>query len=181
MDLTHMPPLQSNQKALDVLCEEIIKNIDGTSKAAKAVELTACFSMPSLSTFGEKAGEVGAGDGPAQRVCMHLPCTTLSEQVSASTASFIKFMVQFLFLWLQFQVQVWECVCNQYFRLIRVITIRIMHWIPSGQLPSACSAGSGSHSVSFTLTLHPLTLYWCQMTMMIPLHGWRRGCRSLIR
>ena len=45
MDLTHMPPLQSDQNALDVLSEEIINNLGDTSKVAKAAEPTACFSV----------------------------------------------------------------------------------------------------------------------------------------
>ena len=42
LDFSHMPPLQSDRKALDVLCEEIIKNMGGASKMAKAVEPAAC-------------------------------------------------------------------------------------------------------------------------------------------
>ena len=48
LDLTHMPPPQGDQKVLDVLCEEIIKNMGGASKTAKAVE------PASLSTIGGK-------------------------------------------------------------------------------------------------------------------------------
>ena len=64
LDLTHAPPLQGDWKALDVLCEEIIKNMGGTSKMANAVEPATCLSVSSLSTIEGKACEVGAGDGP---------------------------------------------------------------------------------------------------------------------
>ena len=42
LDLTHMPPLQGDQKALDVLHEEIIKNMHGASTMAKVVEPATC-------------------------------------------------------------------------------------------------------------------------------------------
>ena len=66
MDLTHMPPLQSDWNALDVLCEEIMNNLTGTSKTAKVAKPMACFSMASLSFVGEKADEVGTSDGPTK-------------------------------------------------------------------------------------------------------------------
>ena len=66
LDLTHTPPLQSDRKVLDVLCEEIIKNMGGASKTAKVVEPAACFSMAPMSTIGGKAGKVSTSDGPAK-------------------------------------------------------------------------------------------------------------------
>ena len=76
MDLMHMPPLQSDQMALDVLCEEIINSLSGAPKVAKVDETTACFSIPSLSSVGGLAGEVGAGDGTAKSLCTsHAPCS----------------------------------------------------------------------------------------------------------
>ena len=69
LDLMHMPPPQNNYKALDVLHEEIIKNMCGASKMAKAVEPTVCFSIAPLSTIGGRAGEVSAGDGPTNSPC----------------------------------------------------------------------------------------------------------------
>ena len=76
LDLTHMPPLQSDWKALDVLCEKIINNLGGISKVARVVEPTACFSGPSLSTVCEKAGEVGTSDGPTKSLhAFHTPCS----------------------------------------------------------------------------------------------------------
>ena len=68
-DLTHMLPLQSDQKALDVLHEEIIKNIGGASNTAKVVEPATSFAMASLSTIGGKACEVGTSDGPTNSPC----------------------------------------------------------------------------------------------------------------
>ena len=69
LDFSHMPPLQSDRKVLYVLCEEIIKNMGGASKMAKAIEPSACFFMADLSTIGRKACEVGASDGPTNSPC----------------------------------------------------------------------------------------------------------------
>ena len=76
LDLMHMPPLQSDWKALDVLCEEIIKNMAGASNTAKTVEPATCFAIGPLSTIGGKACEVGAGDGPANSP--HASCASRS-------------------------------------------------------------------------------------------------------
>ena len=65
LDFSHMPPLQSDQKAIDVLCEEIIKNACGTTEE-KAIQPTRLMSMANVSTIGVKAAETGAGDGPHQ-------------------------------------------------------------------------------------------------------------------
>ena len=76
MDLMHTPPPQSDWMVLDVLCEEIINNLSGTSNAAKVVEPTACFSVPSLSTVGGKAGKVSTGNSTAKIPCdSHVPCS----------------------------------------------------------------------------------------------------------
>ena len=64
LDFSHMPPPQSDWKALDVLCEEIVKNVGGGSKMAKAVELAVCFAMADVFTIGGKECEVGASDVP---------------------------------------------------------------------------------------------------------------------
>ena len=69
LDFSHMPPLQSDQKVLDILHEEIIKNMGGASKMAKAVQPAVCFAVVDLSTIGAKAYEVGAGDGPTSSPC----------------------------------------------------------------------------------------------------------------
>ena len=69
LDLSHMPPLQSNWKALDVLCEEIIKNMGGASKMTKTVEPAACFAVAPLSIIGGKACRVSTGDGPTNSPC----------------------------------------------------------------------------------------------------------------
>ena len=71
LDVMHTPPLQSDQKAIDVLREEIINNLGGAPKAAKVVEPIVCFSMSSLSSVGGQAGEVGTGDGTSK--CLHAP------------------------------------------------------------------------------------------------------------
>ena len=84
---------------------------------AKVAEPTACFSMASLSFVGGKAGKVSALVMALPRVCM---CICMHHALWAgiakpsllvSMASFTKFMIQFIFLWLWFQV--WECVRNQ--------------------------------------------------------------------
>ena len=51
LDFSHVPPLQSNQKVLDVLCEEIFNNMCGTPKTTKAVEPTWCLAMADVSTL----------------------------------------------------------------------------------------------------------------------------------
>ena len=64
LDFSHMSPLQSSQKALDVLCEEIVKNVCGATEKEKAVEPTWLMAVADMSTVGVKAAEVGASDGP---------------------------------------------------------------------------------------------------------------------
>ena len=74
LDFSHVPPLQSNRKVLDILCEEIVNNMCGAPEKAKAVEPTWCMAMSNVSTVGVKACEVGAGDGPTvAHVCPVLP------------------------------------------------------------------------------------------------------------
>ena len=83
LDFSHMPPLQSDQKALDVLHEEILKNMGGASKMAKVVEPAACFAMADLSTIGGKACEVGTTGGPTNSPCAsHSPgwCSQTQSQ-----------------------------------------------------------------------------------------------------
>ena len=63
LDFSHVPPLQSSQKVLDVLCEEIVKNVCGATED-KGVEPTWLMSVANVSTVGVKAAEVGASDGP---------------------------------------------------------------------------------------------------------------------
>ena len=60
----HSLPLQSNRKVLDVLCEEIVKNVHGATETTKAVDSTWLMTMSNVSTIGVKAVEVGASDGP---------------------------------------------------------------------------------------------------------------------
>ena len=61
LDFSHVPPLQSNQKAMHVLREEIVKNACGTTDKVKAIQPTWLLSMANVSTIGVKAAEVGAG------------------------------------------------------------------------------------------------------------------------
>ena len=76
LDLSHMPPPQRDHKASDVLCKEIIKNMGGASKMAKAVEPAMCFTMAPLSIIGGKACKVGAGDGPTNSPwASHVSCS----------------------------------------------------------------------------------------------------------
>ena len=81
LDFCHVPPPQSDWKALDVLREEIVKNVCGTTEKEKAIQPTWLMSMANVSTIGVKAAEVGAGDGPTSSPCMHhspVPCTSHS-------------------------------------------------------------------------------------------------------
>ena len=64
-------PLQSNWR-VDVLCEEIAKNVCGATEKDKGVDPTWLMSMANVSTIGVKAAEVGAGDGPTSSPCVHL-------------------------------------------------------------------------------------------------------------
>ena len=65
LDFSHVPPLQSNQRVMHVLHEEIVKNAHGTTDRAKAIQPTWVLSMANVSTIGVKAAEVGAGNGPS--------------------------------------------------------------------------------------------------------------------
>ena len=80
LDFSHMPPPQSDWKALDVLCEEIVRNVCGAPEKAKAVDPTWCMAMSNVSTIGVKACKVGAGDGPTSS-----PCTSHSPSQCSQT------------------------------------------------------------------------------------------------
>ena len=87
LDFSHVPPPQSNQKAMHVLCEEIVKNACGTTDKVKAIQPRWLLSMANVSTIGVKAAEVGAGDGPSSspRTCHSpVPCASRSPVVHAS-------------------------------------------------------------------------------------------------
>ena len=45
LDFSHVPPPQSDWKVLDVLCEEIVKNVCGTTEKEKAIQPTWLMSM----------------------------------------------------------------------------------------------------------------------------------------
>ena len=64
LDFSHVPPLQSSWKVLDVLREEIVKNVHGATEKDKGVEPTWLTSMANVSTVGVKATKVGASDCP---------------------------------------------------------------------------------------------------------------------
>ena len=68
--LMHHPP-QSNWKALDILCEEIVNNVCGAPEKAKVVEQKWCMAMSNVSTMGAKACKVGASDGPTSSPHVH--------------------------------------------------------------------------------------------------------------
>ena len=73
LDFSHAPSLQSDRKVLDVLHEEIVKNVCGTTEKENAVQPTWLMSMANVSTTGVKAAEVGAGDGPtSSHMCLIL-------------------------------------------------------------------------------------------------------------
>ena len=60
--------------ALDVLYKEIINNLSGAPKVANVVQPAACFSVPSLDSFGGQAGKASASDGTAKSPCAsHTP------------------------------------------------------------------------------------------------------------
>ena len=65
LDFSHVPPPHSSWMVLHVLCEEIVKNVCGTTEKVKAVEPTWMMSMVNVSTVGVKAAEIGASDGPS--------------------------------------------------------------------------------------------------------------------
>ena len=74
LDFSHAPPLQSNRKVLDVLHEEIVKNVHGATEKDKGVDPTWLMSMANVSTIGVKAAKVGASDGPTSSPCVsHSP------------------------------------------------------------------------------------------------------------
>ena len=79
----------------------------GAPKMAKTVELAACFAMVDLSTIGAKACKVGASDGPTSSPHAHhiLQTSVVRPSLGLHSASFTKFTIQFIFLWLQFQVR----------------------------------------------------------------------------
>ena len=103
------PPPQSNQKALDVLHEEIFSTTCMVHQRwPRAVEPTVCFAMADVSTIGVKACEVGAGDGPTSspHTCHILPASWHSRTQSQSLQHHSQSsMIQFIFLWLWFQVR----------------------------------------------------------------------------
>ena len=116
LDLTHMPPLQSDRKALDVLCEEIVKNMCGASKWPRLLNQQCAFLWHHcLQLVEEQVKSMPVMAQPI--VCMHhvhhilRASVARPDPVSISTVSFSEFTIQFIFLWLRFQVQ--ECVRNQ--------------------------------------------------------------------
>ena len=80
LDISHVPPLQSDQMVIDVLLEEIVKNAHGTTDKVKAIQPTWLLSMANVSTIGVKAAGVGAGDGPTSSSCTsHSPVVCVSH------------------------------------------------------------------------------------------------------
>ena len=64
LDFSHMPPPQSDWKALDVLCQEILKNMGGASKMAKVVEEpAACFAVGGEEDAGHSEDEETLSQG----------------------------------------------------------------------------------------------------------------------
>ena len=93
--LSCMPPLQSNQRVMHVLCEEIVKNACGTTNKVKAIQPTWLLSMANVSTIGVKAAEAGAGDGPTTSQCashslvacaFHSPVACMTHSLVAHTS-----------------------------------------------------------------------------------------------
>ena len=81
LDFSHVSPLQSDQKVLDVLHEEIVKNACGTTEE-KAIQPTWLMSMANVSTIGIKAVEIGASDGPTSSPCAcHSPIPHVSHSL----------------------------------------------------------------------------------------------------
>ena len=81
LDFSHVPPLQSDWKAMHVLCEEVVKNAHGTMDRVKEIQPTWLLSMANVSTIGVKTAEAGAGNGPSTSQCTsHSPvaCTSHS-------------------------------------------------------------------------------------------------------
>ena len=85
LDFSHMPPLKSSWKALDVLCEEIIKNVCGTTEKDKGVAPTWLMSMANVPTVGVKPAKVGASDGPTSSP--HASCSPGQHSQTTSPSS----------------------------------------------------------------------------------------------
>ena len=143
-----------------------VNNLGGTSKTAKVVEPTACFSMPSLSTVGERAGEMVLVMVPLR---VHAPST--HHALRAGTAKpglschgvFHKVHDPFHHppapvsgpgVYWQPVLQAHQGHCDQDPTLDLVPA-------PKRVQPVAV------FMCQFILVLHPLTLYWCKVTMMI--------------
>ena len=65
LDFSHVPPPQSDQRVMHVLCEEILRSGHGPTDEVKAIQPTWLWSMANVSTIGIKAAEAGASDGPS--------------------------------------------------------------------------------------------------------------------
>ena len=68
LDFSYVPPLKSEQNAMSVLCEEIVKDAHGMAEE-KAIQPTWLMSMANVSSIGVKAVETGGSDGPTSSSC----------------------------------------------------------------------------------------------------------------
>ena len=89
LDFSHAPPLQSNWRAMHVLCEEIIRSAHGTTDRVKAIQSTWVLSVANVSTIGVKAAEAGAGNGPSTSQCTsHSPVACVTHSPVACMTHF---------------------------------------------------------------------------------------------
>ena len=76
LDFSHVPPLKSEQNAMSVLHEEIVKDVHGMTEE-KAIQPTWLMSVANLSTISVKAVETGGGDGPTSSP--HMTCSPVAH------------------------------------------------------------------------------------------------------
>ena len=166
MDLMQTPPPCRDRKALDVLCEEIIKNLSDAPQVSNVHLPTACLSVPSLDSIIMQAGEGGTSDD-----------TTMNPHTSHSPCSLGRCsQTQSLSPWHHSQSS-WSSSSS---------SSRSRSGSASGTSSSGSSRSHDQDPVpglmpapghvlmlavlmhQLTLILHPLKLYRCMAMMMIP-------------
>ena len=164
LDLTHMPAPQSDQKVLDVLREEIIKNMGGASNMAKAVEPVACFSMAPFSTTSGKAGEVGIVDGPPIAHAHHAHHILWASVAGPSLSLHGIILKVYNPVHLPLAPVPDLRVCQEPVVQAHHYQDPVLDLMPAPE--SVQKVAVLVHQ--FALALHPLILYCCRAMMMIP-------------
>ena len=111
LDFSHAPPPDSDQDAMAVLHEEILKSM--RSMDEKAIQPTWLLTVPSIGSVSDKVVENEGGDDPN---CLHMslspagcaslvpPCPSHSPPTPMFRSSLLRLEIQFLFLRLQLWV-----------------------------------------------------------------------------